>query len=64
MISIGFTTRDLVRSLWAFLFAAIGYVAIVQPTDWASWKTAAAGAVAAGLAAVKNLLLGDSTLKG
>lgn len=64
MFSISFTKRDIVRSLWAFLFAALGYIAIVQPKDWASWKVAAAGAVAAGLAAVKNLFLADSTLKG
>ena len=63
-ISIGFTKKDAVRAGWAFLFAALGYIVIAQPKDLASWKIAAAGAVAAGFSAAKNLLLGESTLKG
>jgi hypothetical protein len=63
-ISIGFTKKDAVRAVWTFLFAALGYLVIVQPKDLASWKVAAVAAVAAGVSAVKNLLLGESTLKG
>lgn len=65
MIDIGFSRKDLVRAGWTFLFAALGYIVIAQPTDWASWKTAAIAAVAAGISAVKNLVLQDgTTLKG
>lgn len=65
MISIGFGKRDLVRAVWSFVFAALAYVATVQPTTSDAWKPALAGAIAAGLSAVKNLVLADgSTVKG
>lgn len=65
MFSFGFTSRDLVRAAWSFVFAAVAYVAAVQPTTSDAWKVALAGAVAAGLSAVKNLVLADgSAVKG
>ena len=65
MISIGFTKKDLIRAAWTFIAAASGYVLIAQPTDKASWTTAAVAGVAAGVSALKNLLLADGvTLKG
>jgi hypothetical protein len=65
MISIGFTSRDLVRAVWTFVFAAIAFVATVQPTSSEAWKVALAGAVGAGLSAVKNLVFADgSKIKG
>ena len=65
MISIGFTRNDLIRAVWTFVAAAVGYILIVQPTDATSWKTALVAGVAAGVSAVKNLLLADgSRLKG
>jgi membrane protein DedA with SNARE-associated domain len=65
MFHINFTTKDLVRALWAFIFGALGYIAVVQPTSSNEYKAAIAGAVAAGLSAVKNLVTADgSTLKG
>jgi len=65
MFGISFTTKDLVRSVWAFIFGALGYVVVAQPKDVITWKAAAIGGVAAGLAAVKNLLLADgTTVKG
>lgn len=60
--NIGFTKRDVVRSAWAFLAAfavtMAGYNGDVS-------KAALWAGVAAGLIAVKNLLLADgSTVKG
>jgi hypothetical protein len=65
MFKIGFTKKDVIRSAYAFAFAAIGYIVIAQPKDVVTWRAAAIGAVAAGIAAVKNLVLADgSTAKG
>lgn len=65
MFEFTFSKKDAVRSAYAFVFAVLGYLVIVQPTDVASLKTAAVGALAAGVAAVKNLFLKDgTTLKG
>jgi ferric-dicitrate binding protein FerR (iron transport regulator) len=65
MFGLSFTTKDLVRALWSFVFGALAYIVVVQPTTSNDWKAALAGAVAAGLSAVKNLVLADgSTLKG
>jgi hypothetical protein len=56
---IGFTKRDVVRSVWAFLAAfavtMAGYGGDVS-------KSAVWAAVAAGLVAVKNLFLADGSL--
>lgn len=62
MFNIGFTTKDLIRSIWTFLAAfavtMAGYNGDVS-------KAALWAAVAAGIVAVKNLLLADgSTIKG
>lgn len=65
MFNLSFTVKDLVRAAWSFLFGALAYIVVVQPTTSSDWKAALAGAVAAGLSAVKNLLLADgSTAKG
>lgn len=61
MFEFAFTKKDLVRSAYAFVFAVAAYLVVVQPTDAASLKTAVVGALAAGVAAVKNLFLKDGT---
>lgn len=61
MFEIGFTVRDLIRAGYAFLFAALGYIVVAQPQSSDQWKVAVAGAVAAGLSALKNLVLADGS---
>jgi hypothetical protein len=59
---IGFTKRDVIRSVWSFI-AAFAVTMLAQDGDLSS--SALAGAAVAGLIAVKNLILADgSTLKG
>jgi hypothetical protein len=65
MFGISFTKSDLVRAIWTFLFGVAGYVAVTGGGVPDDWKAFAAGAVMAGLSAVKNLVLKDgTTLKG
>lgn len=68
MFGISFTTKDLVRALWSFLFGALAFVLAVQTEILGGdvdWRGIALGAIAAGLSAVKNLVLADgSTVKG
>jgi hypothetical protein len=66
VFNISFTSKDLVRALWAFAFGALGYIVIAQPqAESGQWKAVGIGAVAAGLSAVKNLIFADgSTIKG
>jgi hypothetical protein len=65
MFNLSFTTKDLVRAVWAFVFGALGYIVVVQPQSSNDWKAALAGAVAAGLSALKNAVFADgSTVKG
>lgn len=69
MFNLSFTRDDVKRVVWTFLMAAFGvFVALLA--DWftnggdLNWKVWAIAALAAGVSAVKNLLLADgSTLK-
>ena len=68
MFNIGFTVKDFVRAGWTFIFGALSYVLLAQ-TDIINgsvdWKAVAVGAAAAGLSALKNLVLADgTTVKG
>lgn len=61
MFELGFTTKDLVRVLWAGVFAAAALLA----TGVTDWKVLAGAAVAGGLSAIKNGVLADgSVIKG
>lgn len=68
MIQIGFTVKDLIRAVWVFIFGAVGFVMAVQLDIIGGdpdWRAIGLGALAAGLSAVKNLVLADgTTLKG
>jgi len=61
MFGISFTLKDVVRSAWVFVFAAAAALTASQT----STKAGVIAAIAAGLVAVKNLLLADgTTIKG
>lgn len=62
MFNIGFTKKDVVRAVWTFVFAALTYIVVAQPTTSDAWKVALAGALGAGLSALKNLVLADGTV--
>ena len=65
MFNIGFTKRDLIRADWTFVFGVIGYTVLAQASiidGTVDWKALLVGAVAAGLSALKNLVLSDGTL--
>jgi ferric-dicitrate binding protein FerR (iron transport regulator) len=65
VVELKFTKRDAMRAVWTFLFAALGVIVVAKPQSGDEWKVAAVAAVAAGIGAVKNLILRDgSTLKG
>lgn len=68
MFGLGFTTKDLIRAIWSFVFGALGYVVLVQADvigGTVDLKALAAGAVVAGLSALKNFVLAEgTTLKG
>ena len=64
-IELGLEGRDWRRIVWTFIMAAAA-VLIAAATDWVNggefnWKAWAIGAVAAGLSAVKNFVLSDSS---
>ncbi|MGH2374568.1 MAG: hypothetical protein ACRDIC_14025 [bacterium] len=64
----GLTEADIRRVLWTFVQAGVAYAALAWsnaiPGAPLSWKALLVGGVAAGVSAVKNLLLPDtSTLK-
>jgi hypothetical protein len=61
IFGIGFTVKDVVRSGWAFLAA---FVAVMAGYGGDVSKSALWAAAAAGLIAVKNLLLADGPVKG
>lgn len=74
MFNISFTKDDLKRVVWTFVQAFLGALVVgvagwaSVPSSWDAAKAAglalAVAALAAGISAVKNLLLGDgSTLK-
>lgn len=65
IFGIGFTRRDLIRAVWTFVFAALGFVIAVQADiigGTVDWRAVGLGALAAGLSAVKNLVLQDGSL--
>lgn len=68
MFNIGFTFKDLVRVVWTFVFGALSYAILAEGdiiNGTVNWKALAVGAVAAGLSALKNLVLADgTTVKG
>lgn len=67
-VDLGLGYKDWARIFWTFVMAAAA-VLIAAATDWVNggefaWKAWVIGAVAAGLSAVKNFVLADSsTLK-
>jgi hypothetical protein len=66
---IGFTVKDVVRGVWAFLAGALAYVSLAatEVVEGSVVDTNALiyGAVVAGLVSVKNLFLADgTTIKG
>jgi hypothetical protein len=64
----GLNEQDIKRILWTFVQAAAA-VAVAAAVGWTNgdafnWKVVLVGALAAGLSAIKNLVLPDtSTLK-
>lgn len=69
MFQIGFTKDDVKRVVWTFVMAAFG-VFVALGAEWIqnggefNWKVWAIAALAAGVSAVKNLVLADgSTFK-
>jgi hypothetical protein len=68
MFGLSFTTKDLVRAVWTFIFGALSYVLLVQGdiiNGDVDLKAIAVGALAAGFSALKNLVFADgSTIKG
>jgi len=68
MFGISFTTKDLIRAVWTFVFGALGFLIAVQTEiiggDFDA-RAIAVGAIAAGFSALKNLVFADgSTIKG
>lgn len=64
MFSIGLNASDVRRIAWSFVFGVLGYVILAQASildGTVDWKALAAGAVMAGLSAVKNLVLADGS---
>jgi hypothetical protein len=62
LFELGFTKRDLVRSIWVFLIA---FATTMQVSGGDVSEATLWGAVSAGAIAVKNFLLSDdSALKG
>lgn len=65
MISIGLTADDVKRIAWTFVMAALG-VLIASAQGWvnggdSNWKAWVIAAIAAGVSAVKNGLLSDTS---
>lgn len=65
-VDLGFTLRDVVRMIWAALFAGLGaYLVELQAGADFDWKPLAVAAIAAVLSGAKNFVLADgSTVKG
>lgn len=66
MISIGLTVSDLKRIAWTFVMAALG-VLVLSAQGWINggdlnWKAWVAAAIGAGISAVKNGLLADTSV--
>jgi hypothetical protein len=68
MFGISFTTKDLIRAGWTFLFGVLGFLIAVQAEiigGELDARAIAVGAIAAGFSALKNLVLADgTTVKG
>lgn len=65
MISLGFTSADVRRIVWTFVQGILAY-ALAAALDWVpgdawDWKALVVGAIAAGLAAIKNGTLSDGS---
>jgi len=65
-VDLGLTWRDIVRMLWAAIFAGLGALLVMLQTNTdVDWKPIAVAAIAAVLSLAKNFVLADgSAVKG